>query len=59
MSANEKSMKNGKGPYLYSKENLIEFFGKDFEILSIIDSVYYGTLTPLPKSIFAVMRNKK
>lgn len=59
MSAEEKSMKDGKGPYLYSKEQVREIFENYFQIHSIIDSVYYGTLKPLPKSLFAVMTNKK
>ena len=59
MSVEEKGMEDGEGPYLYSKEQIRDIFGKDFEIQSIIDSLYYGTLTPLPKSLFAVMINKK
>lgn len=58
MSIDEKFFENGNGPYLYSKEQIKEFFEKEFEILSIKNSVYYGTLTPLPKSLFAVMKNK-
>jgi len=59
MSVEEKGMKEGQGPYLYSKDQLREIFGKNFDIQSIIDSVYYGTLNSLPKSLFAVMVNKK
>lgn len=59
MSIEEKGMEDGKGPYLYSKEQLGDIFGKNFEIKSIIDSVYFGTINPLPKSLFAVMVNKK
>ena len=59
MSVEEKGMEDGKGPYLYSKEQLGDIFEKGFEIQSIMDSVYYGTLNPPPKSLFAVMINKK
>ena len=57
MSIEEKNM-DGEGPYLYSKENLQNIFEKNFEIQSIVDTVYYGTITPLPKSLFAVMIKK-
>jgi ubiquinone/menaquinone biosynthesis C-methylase UbiE len=59
MSIEEKGMEDGEGPYLYSKKQIRDIFGKNFEIKSIIDSVYFGTLNPLPKSLFAVMVNKK
>ena len=59
MSVEEKGMEDDKGPYLYSKEQLEDIFEKGFEIQSIMDSVYYGTLNPPPKSLFAVMINKK
>jgi len=59
MSVEEVGMEDGKGPYLYSKEQLRDIFGKNFKINSIIDSVYFGTVNPLPKSLFAVMVNKK
>ncbi len=58
MSIEEKNMNDGQGPYLYSREQLQEFFEKYFKIASIEDTVYYGTITPLPKSLFAVMIKK-
>ena len=58
MSIKEKDL-DGKGPYLYSKKMVKEFFEKDFKIESMKNSVYYGTLNPLPKSLFVVMLNKK
>jgi ubiquinone/menaquinone biosynthesis C-methylase UbiE len=59
MSVEEKNLEDGKGPFLYSKEQIKEFFENNFEIESIRDSVYYGTIKPLPKSLFVVMKNKK
>jgi len=59
MSVEEKNLEDGKGPFLYSKEKIKEIFENNFEIESIRDSVYYGTIKPLPKSLFVVMKNKK
>jgi len=59
MSVEEKNLEDGKGPFLYSKEQIKEIFENNFEIESIRNSVYYGTLKPLPKSLFVVMKNKK
>ena len=59
MSVEEKNLEDGKGPFLYSKAQIKEIFENNFEIESIRDSVYYGTIKPLPKSLFVVMKNKK
>lgn len=59
MSEEEKINEDGEGPFLYSKEKIIDFFEDDFEIESLKNSVYYGTLNPMPKSLFAVMKNRK
>ena len=59
MSVEEKNLEDGKGPFLYSKEQIKEIFENNFKIESIQDSVYYGTIRPLPKSLFVVMKNKK
>ena len=58
MSTEEKEMDDGEGPFLYSKEQIQKIFENDFQIQSIKDSVYYGTMKPLPKSLFAVMTKK-
>ena len=47
------------GPYRFSSSKIKEIFGKHFEILSIKDTVYQGTLNPLPKALFIVMKKKK
>ena len=59
MSVEEKNLPGDKTPYKYSKDQIKEFFENDFEIEAIKDTVYYGTLNPLPKSLFVVMKNKK
>ena len=59
MSVDEQNMEDGKGPFLYSKQQIKDFFDTDFEIESIKNSVYYGTINPPPKSLFVVMNNKK
>jgi hypothetical protein len=59
MSIEEKNLPGDKTPFKYSKDQIREFFENDFEIESIKDTVYYGTINPLPKSLFVVMRNKK
>ena len=59
MSVEEKNLEDEKGPFLYSKKQIKEIFENNFEIESIRDSVYYGTIKPLPKSLFVVMKNKK
>ncbi len=47
-----------EGPYRFTKEQIRYYFEKDFEILSIKDSVYPGTLFEIPKTLFCVMKPK-
>jgi SAM-dependent methyltransferase len=44
-----------EGPYRFSKNEVREVFGSDFEIQSIKETVYQGTLDPLPRALFVVM----
>lgn len=46
------------GPYRFSKQEIKDIFNEDFVIESVKDTVYYGTLEPLPKALFAVMKKK-
>jgi SAM-dependent methyltransferase len=48
-----------EGPHRFSQDKIKVIFGKDFEILSIKETVYQGTLDPLPKALFVVMRKKE
>ncbi len=45
------------GPYRFSEDELKDIF-QDFEILNIRETVYEGTLNPLPKALFAVAIKK-
>jgi SAM-dependent methyltransferase len=44
-----------EGPYKFSQGEIRELFSKYFIIDSIKETVYQGTLNPLPKALFAVM----
>jgi ubiquinone/menaquinone biosynthesis C-methylase UbiE len=47
-----------EGPYKFSQYEIRALFGKSFKIHSIEETVYQGTLDPLPKALFVVMTNK-
>ena len=47
------------GPHRFSEQDIINIFGKDFVIESIMDTVYQGTLDTFPKALFTVMSEKK
>lgn len=44
------------GPYRFSPDEIKKLFSPDFRVLSIEETVYQGTLTPLPKALFVIMR---
>ncbi|MFQ5479874.1 MAG: class I SAM-dependent methyltransferase [Thermodesulfobacteriota bacterium] len=44
------------GPYRFTPEGVREYFSSEFNIISIVETLYQGTLNPLPKALFAVMR---
>lgn len=46
------------GPYHFSPDMIKELFEKDFEILSSKETVFQGTLSPLPKALFTVMKKR-
>ena len=56
MSKNEKNIPDDKGPHKFYKEEIINYFENDFNIKKSKDTVYYGTLNPLPKALFFVMK---
>ena len=58
MSIEEKILPGDKGPNRLSKSELKQVFSNDFEIDSIKDTVYQGTMDPLPKALFAVLKKK-
>ena len=47
-----------EGPYKFSQQEIRDLFSKYFRIESIKETVYQGTLDPLPKALFAVMIKK-
>ncbi len=58
MSIKEKDLPEDKGPHKLSKSELNQVFSGDFEVENIKDTVYHGTLNPLPKALFVVLKKK-
>ena len=56
MSIEEKDLPEEKGPHKLSHSELKQVFSNDFEVQSIKDTVYHGTLNPLPKALFTVLK---
>lgn len=44
-----------EGPYKFSEDGIKKLFRNDFIIMSVKDTIYQGTLDPLPRALFAVM----
>ena len=47
-----------EGPYKFSEDEIRQLFGNDFVIISVKDTVYQGTLDPLPRALFVVMNKR-
>jgi ubiquinone/menaquinone biosynthesis C-methylase UbiE len=47
-----------EGPYKFSEYEIKQLFGNDFVIISVKDTVYQGTLDPLPRALFVVMNKR-
>lgn len=45
-----------QGPHRFSPDELRRIFEPHFEVLSIDDTVYQGTLDPLPQALFSALR---
>jgi len=58
MSIEEKGLPDDEGPYRFSKQEILDIFENNFEVKEIKSTVYYGTLDPLPKALFAVIKQK-
>ena len=56
MSTEEKDLPEDEGPHKFSQQEVLDTFEKDFEVIEIKPTVYYGTLDPLPKALFAVIK---
>ncbi len=48
--------KREEGPYRFKPEEIREIFGTDFNILSIKESEFHGTLEHFPKALYTVMQ---
>jgi 2-polyprenyl-3-methyl-5-hydroxy-6-metoxy-1,4-benzoquinol methylase len=44
------------GPYRFTQDEIKRLFRTHFKILSIEQTVYHGTLSPLPKALFCVLK---
>ncbi len=47
-----------QGPYRFEPEQIREIFGGRLNVLSIKETVYQGTLDPLPRALFCTMRRE-
>jgi hypothetical protein len=45
-----------EGPYRFAPEQIRKIFGSRLSVLSIKETVYQGTLDPLPRALFCIMR---
>ena len=45
-----------QGPHRFTPEQINDIFSKHFQILNIKQTVYQGTLTPLPKALFCILQ---
>lgn len=48
-----------EGPYKFSEGGIRQLFGNEFVIISAKDTVYQGTLDPLPRALFVVMSKQR
>jgi cyclopropane fatty-acyl-phospholipid synthase-like methyltransferase len=47
-----------QGPYRFTPEQIREIFGGRLSVLSIKETIYQGTLDPLPRALFCTMRRE-
>ena len=43
------------GPYRFTPEEIKEIFGSRFNVISVEDTVYQGTLDPFPRALFSIL----
>jgi cyclopropane fatty-acyl-phospholipid synthase-like methyltransferase len=48
-----------EGPYRFTPQQIREIFGSRLSVLLIKETVYQGTLDPLPRALFCTMRKRK
>lgn len=44
------------GPYRFTAEEIKEIFGSRFNVISVEDTVYQGTLDPFPRALFSILK---
>ncbi|KOP23604.1 methyltransferase type 11 [Hapalosiphon sp. MRB220] len=44
-----------EGPYRFTPEEIRKIFGDRFNVISIQETVYQGTVNPLPKALFSIL----
>ena len=47
-----------EGPYRFTPDEIRQIFGAAFEVLSIDETVYQGTLDTLPQALFSALRRR-
>lgn len=58
MSVEEKNLPDNGMPHKFSKQNIADFFGSDFDIQKISDSIFKGTFDEFPKALFSTLKIK-
>ncbi len=58
MSIEEKSIPDNDMPHKLSKQEIIDSFNENFDILKIKDSEFHGALEFYPKALFSVLKKK-
>lgn len=56
LSSEERGLPGWQAPYRFSRREIADIFEKYFVIQEIRPTVFHGTLDPLPKALFAVIR---
>jgi len=47
-----------EGPYRFTHEEIQEIFNRHFQVCSVIETVYQGTLDPLPRALFCLLQRQ-
>ncbi len=47
-----------EGPYRFTGEEIQEIFNRHFQVCSVIETVYQGTLDPLPRALFCILQRQ-
>ena len=48
-----------EGPYRFTPEQIAEIFPSQFNLYSVKETVYYGTLEPLPRALFSILKKRE